>query len=204
MSEDAKKPAAKAEKTTKPRTRKTAKGADALAQQAVESVNTHIAQQAAAASDEPQVIMHQHFLNDLSIENPVGVLDARAAEAKLGQRIQVEVAPRQGDMASFQPGEPTHQVTLGVQLSAELGGKVIYLAEMRYRALVEVRNLTPEQVEPALFVMIPEAIYPAVKEVMERTGGYAGYPALTVQPMDFAMIYSENKKKTAAKDKPLH
>ena len=81
---------------------------------------------------------------------------------------------------------------------------MIYLAEMRYRALVEVRNLAPEQVEPALFVMIPEAIYPAVKEVMERTGGYAGYPALTVQPMDFAVIYSENKKKTAAKDKPLH
>lgn len=204
MSEDTKKAAAVAEKTTKPRSRKTAKGGDAIAQQAVDSVNMHIAQQAALASDEPQVIMHQHFLNDLSIENPVGVLDARAAEAKLGQRIQIEVAPRQGDKGTFQAGEPTHQVTLDVQLSAELSGKVIYLAEMRYRALVEVRNLTPEQIEPALFVMIPEAIYPAVKEVMERTGGYAGYPALTVQPIDFAMIYSENKKKAATEAKALH
>ncbi len=176
-------------------------GADAVVQAAVSGANQVLAQQAQEAALDPTapvVVLHQHFLNDLSVENPAGVLDARASEAKLGQAGRVEVSARAGDPASFQPGEPTHQVTVGLRLTADLDGKTIYLAEMGYRALVEVRNLEAEQVEPALFVMIPEAMFPALKEVMERTGGYAGYPALTIQPIDFAAIYAQSKNNQAA------
>jgi len=154
--------------------------------------------EASLKPEDAQVVIHQHFLNDLSIENPAGILDARAAEAKLGQRIQVQVAAREGDAKNFKAGEPTHQVTVGLQLSANLGGQTIFLAEMRYRALVEVRNLVAEDVEPALFVTVPSAMFPALKEVMEQNGSYAGYPGLTVQPIDFAMIREESKKQQAA------
>lgn len=154
--------------------------------------------EASLKPEDAQVVIHQHFLNDLSIENPAGLLDARAAEAKLGQKVRVEVAAREGDATTFKAGEPTHQVTVGLQLSAHLAGQTIYLAEMRYRALVEVRNLVTEDVEPALFVTVPSAMFPALKEVMERNGSYAGYPGLTVQPIDFAMIHDVSKQQQAA------
>lgn len=134
--------------------------------------------------DTPGAYILEQYLADFSIENPGGRLPVeQAAELDLGLEASV-VAAALPDAA---PGRYGVQITLG--LPAQLGERVIFLIEMRYRVNVQVQGVSAENIPALLHVQIPNVVFPAIKEIVERNGAFAGYPELVLLPINFAALF---------------
>ncbi|MDP2783783.1 MAG: protein-export chaperone SecB [Sulfurimicrobium sp.] len=131
-------------------------------------------------------LIKHHYLNDLSIENPLGTVAQEEAHAlRLGMDGGVKVNPL-AEANSF-------QVAITLRLTAALGERVVFLAELTYRVDVELHGI-PEPVRPhVLCVEVPTAIFPVIQEILTRNGAYAGYPDLQVAPLDFREIFNRNE-----------
>lgn len=134
--------------------------------------------------DTPGAYILEQYLADFSIENPGGCVSAeQAADLALGMDAAVVAAP----LPDAAPGMYGVQITLG--LPARLGERVIFLIEMRYRVNVQVQGVSAENIPALLQVQIPNAVFPAIKEIVQRNGAFAGYPELVLLPIDFAALF---------------
>jgi protein-export chaperone SecB len=124
----------------------------------------------------------RHYLNDLSVENPIGLLPDEAA-AELTHHAGVSVAATSLEAAD------TWQVEVGVQLAASRSGRTIFLLELNYRVDVELRGIPDPLVAHTLKVDVPTTVFPAIKEIIANNGAYAGYPGIDLQPFDFRAIH---------------
>ena len=132
------------------------------------------------------VLILNHYLVDLSVENPGGrVPDERAADVALGMEVSVSVQPA--------PGAPAGlfgvQVSLG--LTASLNERVVFLIELRYGVVAQLKGISdPALTDPLLYVQVPTAIFPQLKSIVEQNGAFAGYPELTLREIDFAAHFN--------------
>lgn len=127
--------------------------------------------------------INRHYLHDLSVENPVGrVADEDLLHLRYGLDGRVDANPT---------GAPdTFLVGINMQFTSMLREQVVFLADVTYRVEVELRGI-PELVAPfTLCVSVPEAVFPALQEILQRNGGYAGYPEMQVNAPDFRAIYA--------------
>jgi preprotein translocase subunit SecB len=129
--------------------------------------------------------INRHYLQDLSVENPVG-------------RVAVEDLPQlryglDGRVDANPTG--THDIFLvgiNMQFTSMLREKVVFLVDITYRVEVELHGI-PEPVAPfTLCVNVPEAVFPILQEILQRNGGYAGYPEMQVRAPDFRAMYVAN------------
>lgn len=127
--------------------------------------------------------INRHYLHDLSVENPVGrVTDEDAAQLRYGLDGRVDARPL-GALNTFLVG-------INMQLTSMLREQVVFLADVTYRVEVELRGISEQAVPFTLCVSVPEAVFPALQEILQRNGGYAGYPEMRVNAPDFRALYA--------------
>lgn len=127
--------------------------------------------------------INRHYLHDLSVENPVGrVADEDLLHLRYGLDGRVDANPM--------VAPDTFLVAINMQFTSMLREQVVFLADVTYRVEVELRGI-PEPVAPfTLCVSVPEAVFPALQEILQRNGGYAGYPEMRVNAPDFRALYA--------------
>lgn len=126
--------------------------------------------------------INRHYLHDLSVENPVGrVADEDLLQLRYGLDGRVDASPT---------GVPdTFLVGINMQFTSMLREQVVFLADVTYRVEVELRGI-PEPVAPfTLCVSVPEAVFSALQEILQRNCAYAGYPEMRVNAPDFRALY---------------
>lgn len=123
-----------------------------------------------------------HHVSDLSVENPVGrVPDASLADIVAHSEVSVATLPLSEEGA--------WRVDIHLQLAATLGPRTVFLIEMNHRVEVQLTGVPQPVVAHVLEVDVPSLVFPAIKEIVERNGAYAGYPALEMQPVDFRALH---------------
>ncbi len=129
------------------------------------------------------------YLKDLSFESPgaPGTIGA-ATELRQGAvNVDVRVIPVSG---------PSYEIVLRVKVeAASHDGKTIYLLELEYGGLVQIGEVPSETVEPLLMIEGPRLLFPfarAIVMAMTRDGGFA---PLLINPIDFAALYRDFKRK---------
>lgn len=137
----------------------------------------------AALPEAPGFLILYHGLVDLSLENPHG----RLSETYLAEIApEYEVAVR----ATPLPSANCHRVDTLVRLSARAGIQVVFVAELTYRAEVQLHRVAAEDVQRVLRVDVAQALFPLVKEVFETNGRFAGYPGVHLDGLDFAKAFA--------------
>lgn len=137
--------------------------------------------------DEPGVILLHHALIDLSVENPHGYLKPElAAEIAPEYETDVRVSPAEDNPGAF-------RVDVMARLSARAGLRIVFVAEVTYRAEVQLHQVTPENTDYVLQVEVPSAMYPTLKDILETGGRFAGYPGMQVEGLDFEAAYAARK-----------
>ena len=135
-------------------------------------------------ADTPGAFIIDQYLADFSIENPGGrVSPERAAELELG----LEVAVHAEALPGAPPGLYGVQIALG--MPARLSEGIIFLIELRYRVNVQVQGVDVTDLAALLHVQIPNAVFPALKAIVEANGAFAGYPEISLLPIDFAELF---------------
>lgn len=146
----------------------------------------------------PGAYILDQYVSDFSIENPGGRVPAeQAGELALGLDTLVESAPLPDSPA----GAYGVQITLG--MPARLGERIIFLIEMRYRINVQLQGISPEDVPRLLHVQVPNAVFPVLKDIVEKNGAFAGYPEIVLYPIDFAaLLERDSPAKLPSQDTP--
>jgi preprotein translocase subunit SecB len=124
----------------------------------------------------------RHYLNDLSVENPVGYLPDDAI-AELSHHAGVSVACKALESGGL------WQVEIGIQLAASHEGRTVFLLELNYRVDVAPQGIPDPVLTHVLRVEVPTAAFPVIKEIIERNGAFAGYPGIELQPFDFRTVH---------------
>jgi preprotein translocase subunit SecB len=141
---------------------------------------------AAALPDEPGFFFEHHHLVDLSVENPHGRLaDEYLREMRFDHGVHVKTQKL--------PASDIHRVDIFVRLTAMAGLQPMFVVELDYRADVALHRISEEDEAQVLNVQVPEALFPRLQKIFEACGGFAGYPELRLQGLDFAGVFEQTR-----------
>lgn len=140
------------------------------------------------------IAMGPQYVKDLSFESP-GVPHS-LIKAKKKPVIDLDVDaiahPIQGE---------THEVQLHIVAKALVDNEVIFLCDLTYSGLFTLINVPKSDAEAALLVHGCNILYPFARRIIADTTRDGGFPALMLEPIDFAQVYAQKRKAKDEKSK---
>lgn len=136
-----------------------------------------------AAPEQTQLQMRivRQFLRDLSFEN-VG-LNGGFDTAKQPQ-ISVNVA-----LDAKAAGENMHLVALKLTATAKVEDATVFLAEVDYAGIFELKHVPQGQLHPFLMIECPRFLFPFARRIISDVTRDGGYPPLMIDNVDFLSLY---------------
>lgn len=133
----------------------------------------------------PTAGLISQYVKDLSFENPNAPSIYQAQTAP-----QIDV---QFNIGSEQIGEEVHEVTLKIEVRADSEGTVAFIVDLTYSGLFGFRNVPADQIQPYLLSEGPRLLFPFARRVVADTIRDGGFPALLLEPIDFAQLYMQQQ-----------
>ena len=90
-----------------------------------------------------------------------------------------------------------------VHSKLEKDDKTIFLIESTYTGMVQYEEKDEEAKKKTLLIDVPTLLFPSVRALVTRLTAESGFPAFTMQPVDFAALY-EQRQNAAANQKPAN
>jgi len=127
------------------------------------------------------------FLKDMSFESPnmPGLLE-HAGRVPQGL-IKVDVKAHK-----LQDG-PKYEVVLSLRAEARYQDQPAYIAELQYAGIFQLGQVGARMMEPLLLIEAPRLLFPFAREIIANIIQQAGFRAMLIHPIDFAMHYREQR-----------
>lgn len=135
--------------------------------------------------NQPHVGLIFQYVKDLSVENPNS-----PASLNWNDQPQVDV---QVNIQVHKVSEDVNEVEMILSTKATGEQGVVYAVELSYAGLFGVRNLTEQQAHEFLFGEAPRLIFPFARRVISDATRDAGFPPLTLDPIDFNTLYAQQR-----------
>ena len=140
------------------------------------------------------------FLKDISFESPnVPELFFNQDNGKAKLEIHIDIQIKGAENNVF-------MVDLVTKVHSKLDkdAKSIFLIETTYSGLVQMEEEKDEEVKRrTLLIDVPHMLFPSVRALVTRLTSESGFPAFTMQPVDFEALY-EQRKNAAQQQKPAN
>ena len=133
------------------------------------------------------------YVKDLSLEVPNAPQVFMQAESP-----QLEIQVR-NEGAQF--AEALFEVTVTVTVTARVGEKTVFLAEVAQAGIFSVRGIPADDLDPLLGIGCPTILYPYAREAISDLVTRAGFPVVMLAPISFEQIYLERRQQAAAEPK---
>lgn len=144
----------------------------------------------AEAAQRPQAQIVSQYVRDLSFEN---IAAQRGNLSPAQPQIAVNVTTDGREV-----GENRFEIVLKFQATAKSGEDTVFIAELDYAAIVEVRNANAQLRQAILLVEMPRLIFPFARRVLADVTRDGGFPPLLLEPVDFAALYQREAQRRAA------
>lgn len=132
------------------------------------------------------------FLKDFSFENPnVPELFFKQenTQAKLEINIDIQIKGSENNLFLV-------DLITKVHSKLEANEKSIFMIESTYSGLVQMEEEKDEEAKKrTLLIDVPTLLFPAVRALITRLTSESGFPAFTMQPVDFAQLYAQRSTK---------
>ena len=141
--------------------------------------------QDAATDEQPQAQfqLQKLYVKDVSFELP----NAPQIFQDDGQvDIKMNLAQRVENLA-----EGVHEVVLTVTVTANLGEKTAYLAEVQQAGIFAITGLNEQSTHAALNTLCPHTLFPYARRSITDLVADGGFPPLVLQPLNFDQIYAQ-------------
>lgn len=147
---------------------------------------------AAAAPATASLGIAQQYVKDLSFESPA------APKIFMSQMKQPNVNAN-FNVAATEVGEDLHEVTLTIEINAETDGEPVFVAELTYAGICQVKGASPDVMRQALMIEVPRQLFPFARAVIADAIRDGGFPPLLLSPIDFNKLYQEHTKASVGK-----
>jgi len=94
--------------------------------------------------------------------------------------------------------ENVHEVILTVTVTASLGEKTAYLAEVQQAGIFAVSGLNEQGKHAAMNTLCPHALFPYARRVIGDLVADGGFPPLVLQPINFDQVYAQRLQEAQA------
>ena len=130
-----------------------------------------------------QFQLQKLYVKDVSFELP----NAPQVFQEDGQvEIKMNLAQRVEDLA-----ENVQEVVLTVTVTASLGEKTAYLAEVQQAGIFAIAGLNEQAKHAALNTLCPHTLFPYARRLITDLVADGGFPPLVLQPINFDQIYAQ-------------
>jgi preprotein translocase subunit SecB len=148
---------------------------------------------AADEVDQPKINILAQYIKDFSFENPLGP-DAISAIAD-NPDVKIEISTNARPLK-----EGTHEVTLFIRGEARAGDTTLFIAELTYGGVFELKNVPQESLGPALLIEGARMLFPFARNIVADATRDGGFPPLMINPIDFVSLYREQHMTQADND----
>ncbi len=138
----------------------------------------------------PQISIAAQYVKDISFESPDAPNSLRPSEAKPNINVAVDV------MANPLGGDG-YEVELSINATAKRGDKVVFIAEVKYAGIFLMKDVSPQEIQPALLIFCPTLLFPYARRIISDITRDGGFPSLMLDPIDFARLYQQRMAEDA-------
>lgn len=141
---------------------------------------------AASSSQQQQPGIHVlgQYIKDLSFENPAAPNSLRPSDKAPKLDVNVNVNARARSETEF-------EVDLRVEGKAARGEDTLFIVEVTYGGVFQVRNVPKEHLQPILMIECPRLLFPFARQIVADATRQGGFPPLMIDPVDFAALYRQ-------------
>jgi preprotein translocase subunit SecB len=140
-----------------------------------------------SAADSVSLGIAQQYIKDLSFESP------ESPHVFLEQTAQPNVNVN-FNVAAENIREDIHEVVLNINIQSEIDGKTIFIAELAYAGLCQVKGASPEFTQQALMIEVPRQLFPFARAILADAIRNGGFPPLLLNPIDFQQFYRDHSE----------
>jgi preprotein translocase subunit SecB len=130
----------------------------------------------------PSFAIEKLYVKDFSLEVP-------NAPAIYLERQQPEIN-LQLQTGATKVGDDIFEVMLTATVTAKIGEKNMFLAEVGQAGLFRVRNVPEENLNPLLAIACPNILFPYAREAISDAVIRAGFAPVILQPVNFEAMYA--------------
>jgi len=140
--------------------------------------------------EQAQFQLQKIYLKDASFELP----NAPQVFQEDGQvEIKMNLAQKVENLA-----EDVHEVNLTVTVTATIGEKTAYLAEVQQAGIFSIIGLNEQSQHAAINTLCPHTLFPYARRVITDLVADGGFPPLVLQPINFEQIYAQRMQEAQA------
>ncbi|MEN8894772.1 MAG: protein-export chaperone SecB [Yoonia sp.] len=138
---------------------------------------------AAAAPQVSNRVLAQ-YVRDMSFENIL-------AQKGVGGDAQPEIKVQVNLDARKRGGEDQYEVItkLKIDSTAKTGGEPLFVLELEYAGIFEVKGIPEEQMHPYLLIECPRITFPFLRRIVSDVTRDGGFPPLNLETIDFVALY---------------
>ena len=140
----------------------------------------------------PSIRVMGQYVKDLSFENP-SAPDSLRQGGQPNISLSVDVRARAMDAETF-------EVELLISSQAKGESNPVFIAELTYAGLFQIRNLDERARDPFLLIECPRIIFPFARRVLADATRDGGFPPLMLEPIDFAALYRQKLARSQGAD----
>jgi preprotein translocase subunit SecB len=145
---------------------------------------------AAEEQQQAQFQLQKIYVKDVSFELP----NAPQIFQEDGQvEIKMNLAQKVETLA-----EGVQEVVLTVTVTASLGEKTAYLAEVQQAGIFAIIGLNEQAAHVAINTLCPHTLFPYARRLITDLVADGGFPPLVLQPINFDQIYAERMREAQA------
>lgn len=89
-------------------------------------------------------------------------------------------------------GENVHEVVLSLTVTAKLGDKVAYLAEVQQAGIFNAEGFSDHDLAGIVGSYCPNILFPFAREVVSDLVTKGGFPQLLLAPVNFDALYAQH------------
>ena len=137
----------------------------------------------------PQFQIQKLYTKDVSFECP----NAPQVFQEDGQaEVKMSLAQRVDSL-----GDNIHEVVLTVTVTATIGEKTAYLAEVAQAGIFMMTGFNEQAAHAVMNTMCPNTLFPYARRAISELVSDGGFPPLTLQPVNFDQLYAQRLQEMA-------
>jgi preprotein translocase subunit SecB len=148
------------------------------------------AQPQPGASDQPLFGIEKIYIKDLSLELP-------NAPQVFFERDAPQIEVSMHNEATRMTQEGLYHVSLTVTVTAKIQDRTVFLVEVAQAGIFQIRNVPTPELDAVLGTLCPNTLLPYAREAVANVVGRAGFPPVTLQHMNFDVIYQQRLQQQA-------
>lgn len=133
---------------------------------------------------QPALTVNAQYLKDATFENPNPINSFQHSDSS--PEINVSI-----DIKLDKINDKTYEVCLHIATVAERGQDKLFVAEIDYAGIFTLGNVPDDAVQPILMIECPRMLFPYARQVIANLTREGGYPALSLNPIDFVEMYRQ-------------